>query len=149
MAWNPPKTLHLYFKQSGSFRVKRWSLDVLQEECADAFPQAIQIGLLHSAHEQVGFAVNEFDDFLCQFAVVLLHGVFEGEEDVQALVLSQVLHVDAVVYVAQLLSANRVRSVHFCQLAVKTFPPLWSGCLLFIKTSTRLKFFPKRQSLWM
>ena len=59
-------------------------------------------------------------------AVAHLDCVFEREEDVQPLVLSQVLHVDAVVDVLQLLGTDGVRGVHLRQLAVWTLPLLGS-----------------------
>ena len=49
---------------------------------------------------------------------MLFDGVFEGEKDVEALVLRQIFHVDRVVDVLQLSRANGVRRVHQRRLTV-------------------------------
>ena len=55
--------------------------------------------------------------------------MFECEQHVESLILSQVLHTDTVVDVPQLLSPDCVGSVHLRHLTVRTPPSLGGGGL--------------------
>ena len=58
-----------------------------------------------------------------------LDSVFQGQENIQALILSQVLHVDGVVDVTQLLGTESVGRVHLRWLSIKASPSLGGGSL--------------------
>lgn len=61
--------------------------------------------------------------------VSYLHCVFECQQDIEPLILSQVLHVDTVVDVPQLLGSDRVRGVHLGRLPIMPLPLLWGSSL--------------------
>jgi len=111
------------FEQTRSFRVESRRFDVLKEKRGNPFPKTLQVPLFNASHEKIRFSIDELDDVLRKSAVVLLDRVFEGEKNVQTLVLRQVFHVDRIVDVLQLSSADRVRCVHQRWLAVWS-PPL-------------------------
>ena len=119
---------------------------VLQEEAADAETQAPEILLSYASHEEISLAVDQPYDLLSQLAVMLPHRVLQSEEHVEALVLGQIVHAQAIVNIAQFTGANVVGRVNFRNAAVfRGFPCFWLGHLQFIKEKDLKNFSGKNE----